>query len=274
MIHIITAVHNRYIITEAFVKKLLEQSAKDWNLILIDDGSTDGTADMVKKYIPKAVVLKGDGNLWWGGALHEAYKYVNTNIADEDYIFISNDDVDFSNDYIEKAIAILKKNPNTLLTGCGISKQTGEQVDGAVRFDFLKGGGTQGCEEENFGNCASTRSIFLRASDMKKIGGFHPVLLPHYGSDYEWTIRANRKKNMKILCVSSLKYEVNEATTGDHASKDRTLKQIFQKRSTSNPIYKTTFCFLASPWGLKTASIVCQCWRTLFPKKKQGDRYD
>ena len=268
MIYVITAVHNRYAITEAFVKRLIAQTEKNWNLILVDDGSTDGTADMVKSLVPEAVILKGNGNLWWGGALHEAYKYVKANVADSDYIFISNDDVDFPDDYVERAVAILDKNPDTILTGCGISKQTGEQVDGAVNFDFLKGGGTCEQGDERTGNCASTRSIFLRASDMKKIGGFHPVLLQHYGSDYEWTIRAWRKKKMKILCVSSLQYEVNEETTGDHATKNRTLKQIFQKRSTSNPLYKATFCFLASPWGKKTASFVCQCYRTVFPKRK------
>ena len=223
MIYVITAVHNRYAITEAFVKRLLAQSEKDWNLILVDDGSTDGTADMVKNLVPEAVILTGDGDLWWGGALHEAYKYVKANVADSDYVFISNDDVDFPDDYVERAIAILEKNPDTILTGCGISKQTGEQVDGAVSFDFLKGGGTRGQGDESTGNCASTRSIFLRALDMKKI---------------------------------------------DHSMSGRTLKQIFRKRSTSNPMYKATFCFLASPWGKKTASFVCQCWRTVFPKRK------
>lgn len=268
MLYVITAVHNRYAITEAFVKRLLAQSFKNWRLILVDDGSTDGTAEMVKNLLPNAEIITGDGNLWWGGALHEAYKYVKADVDDSDFIFISNDDTDFPDDYVERAVAILERNPNTILTGCGISKQTEKQVDGAVMFDFLKGSATLGREEESFGNCASTRSIFLRASDMKRIGGFHPVLLPHYASDYEWTIRAWRKKKMKILCVSSLQYEVNEETTGDHATKNRTLKQIFQKRSTANPIYKATFCFMASPWGKKTASFICQCWRVAFPKRK------
>ncbi len=268
MLYVITAVHNRYAITEAFVKRLLSQSEKEWRLLLVDDGSTDGTSEMVKSLLPNAEIIQGNGNLWWGGALHEAYKYVKTNVDDSDYIFIANDDTAFPDDYVARALAILEKNPHTILTGCGISKQTGKQVDGAVTFDFLKGGGKLGNEGESLGNCASTRSIFLRASDMKRIGGFHPILLPHYGSDYEWTIRAWRKRKMKILCVSSLQYEVNEETTGDHATKNRTLKQLFKKRSTANPFYKAVFCFMAPPWGKKTASFVCQCWRTVFPKRK------
>ena len=46
MIHVITAVHNRYSITEKFADRLLAQTYKDIHLILVDDGSTDSTADM------------------------------------------------------------------------------------------------------------------------------------------------------------------------------------------------------------------------------------
>jgi hypothetical protein len=35
-----------------------------------------GTADMVKAALPDAVILQGNGNLWWGGSLHKAYQWV------------------------------------------------------------------------------------------------------------------------------------------------------------------------------------------------------
>ena len=74
MIHVITAVHNRYSITEKFADRLLAQTYKDIHLILVDDGSTDSTADMVRGKMPDATVITGDGNMWWGGALHAAYR--------------------------------------------------------------------------------------------------------------------------------------------------------------------------------------------------------
>ena len=46
MIYVVTAVHDRYRITEKFVENLLKQSYKDIHLLLVDDGSTDGTADI------------------------------------------------------------------------------------------------------------------------------------------------------------------------------------------------------------------------------------
>jgi GT2 family glycosyltransferase len=38
--------------------------------ILVDDGSTDGTSIAVKAAHPDVVVINGDGNLWWTGAVN------------------------------------------------------------------------------------------------------------------------------------------------------------------------------------------------------------
>ena len=132
MIYVFTAVHDRYKITEKFVDQLLRQTYKDIKLVLVDDGCTDGTADMVRSKIPEAVIIQGDGNLWWGGALHEAYKWTVKNADRSAFAMFANDDSEFEDDYIEKAIKILDTREHTLLTGYGVSRQTGKVFDGAV----------------------------------------------------------------------------------------------------------------------------------------------
>ena len=52
MMYVVTAVHNRYNITKRFIEQLLEQTYKEFVLVLIDDGSTDNTAEMVKALMP------------------------------------------------------------------------------------------------------------------------------------------------------------------------------------------------------------------------------
>lgn len=95
MIYIITAVHNRRAITESFIDQLLKQTYKVFVLIIVDDGSTDGTSEMIKSKINDAVIIRGNGNLWWGGALHKAYKWIKQNALTDAYVMIANDDIFF-----------------------------------------------------------------------------------------------------------------------------------------------------------------------------------
>lgn len=261
MLYVVTAVHNRYQITKQFVERLCQQTYKDITLVLVDDGSTDGTVDMVKTLMPNSVVLQGNGNLWWGGALHLAYKWFPKKTSHSDYVWIANDDTTFANDYCEKAISILESHSDIMLTGYGVSKQAGKQVDGAINFVFPECVGYRNENSEAFENCASTRSLFLKANHFIKAGGFHPILLPHYGSDYEWTIRACRKNKLKVYCTDKLRYEANEETTGYHDPKVQSLKKIFSKKSTSNPFYKINYALLAAPHGKKITAAICTITR-------------
>ena len=259
MIYVVTAVHNRYTITETFLNQLLSQTYSDIQLILVDDGCTDGTAEMVKEKMPNSIIIRGDGNLWWAGALHEAYKWIRRNGDRNAIVMFANDDSTFEPLYIAKAIEILKNHPKTLITGYGISKQTKNVVDGAVVFDFRKTAIQK--RGVGSGNCASTRSLFFTVNDFLEIGGFHPILLPHYGSDYEWTIRACRKKGFTIYCDENLKYFVDEETTGDNQYSKLTRKKLFSKRSSSNPIYKLIMILLVTPIRLLPEALYNQAIR-------------
>jgi len=87
MIYIFLPVHNRIEATKKFVDCLLSQELTDYHLILIDDGSTDNTFEMVKEKINNLTVISGDGNLWWAGSLHKAYLFLKEKgITGDDYV--------------------------------------------------------------------------------------------------------------------------------------------------------------------------------------------
>jgi GT2 family glycosyltransferase len=192
-IHVVVAVRNRITITANFIETLLRQTHKNIHLLLIDDGSSDGTVERVEKTPIDKTIIRGDGNLWWGGALQQAYLWLRNNeINPDEFVLIINDDVMIENDFIEKGVSYLLNEKKSLLTGIGYGKQSRLQMDGPVVYNFVNGKSRIACEGEA-ANCASTHALFLRVADFLDIGGFHPVLLPHYGSDYEFTIRAWRK---------------------------------------------------------------------------------
>jgi len=91
-------------------------------------------------------------------------------------------------------------------------------------------------------NCISTNSLFMHWEDFKKLGGFKPQLLPHYTSDYEFTIRAHNL-GIKLITHPDLKLTWNTQTTGFHHTRDfynlpffEFLKLYFSNKCSSNPL--------------------------------------
>ena len=257
MIYVVTAVHDRYRITEKFVENLLRQTCSDIHLLLIDDGSTDGTDRMVKAKMPQSTVLYGDGNLWWGGALHKAYKWLMKNASDEDAVMISNDDTAFSTDYVSIGVGLLRE--NRLVVGSGYGMYSGVIRDGLFQHSFVDGTG-QLLPLGSEGNCASTRSLFLTVGQWRKIGGLHPVLLPHYFSDFEFTIRAWRK-GYTLQSFEGLTYQFDEGATGHNSYETLSLKKLFSKRSGLNPFYRLSFIVLTTPVKYLPSHIAHQMMR-------------
>src|ERR1700751_1054488 len=95
-VFILLPVHNRKTITLQFVNRLKKQTHQNFQLILVDDGSTDGTADAVLSELPNTKVIRGDGNLWWGGGLQAGVDYLKQSCVDSDPIVLMiNDDTIF-----------------------------------------------------------------------------------------------------------------------------------------------------------------------------------
>jgi GT2 family glycosyltransferase len=254
-IYILLPVYNRLEQTKKFIKSFLAQTHVNYHLILIDDGSTDGTVDYLKSRVKDLTVITGRSGWFWGGGLHQGYLWLKKNNADrQDLVLMINNDTEFGPDFFQRAIDILSNNRKTLLLARVYSKQTDKFVEAGVHADWRRLT-FEHTEDPDKINCLSTRGLFMRVGDFMDIGGFHPVLLPHYLSDYEFTIRAHRK-GYRLMVDPSLKLMVDESTTGSHAwlrSAGRTefLRDYFSKRSSSNPFYWFSFVALACPWAWK-----------------------
>jgi len=215
--------------------------------VLIDDGSTDGTEQMVRERVEDLTVIRGNGDWWWAGSLQQGFNFLKKRgLSDDDYVLIINDDVVFGKEFIAKGISILDKNKQTLLLAQhqegnnSPPQETGTHAD-LKTFSFTT-------PSENI-NCLHTRGLFLKWADFVDIGGFHPIILPHYLSDYEFTIRAY-KKGYKCLTTPelTLSYPIDQNVPPiDYSSFSRFRRSLFSIKQNYNPIYQISFIFLACP---------------------------
>jgi len=213
---------------------------------LIDDGSTDGTEQMVRERVENLTVIRGNGDWWWGGSLQQGFNFLKKRgLSHDDYVLIINDDVIFGKEFLAKGISILDKNKQTLLLaqvqeGDKPPRETGTHAD-LKTFSFAT-------SAENI-NCLHTRGLFLKWADFVDIGGFHPILLPHYLSDLEFTLRAY-KKGYRLLTTPELTLSHSIAQTVppiDYTSFFGFWRSLFSIKQNYNPIYQISFIFLACP---------------------------
>ena len=110
MINVIIPVHNRIKYTLQCIKSLKKQTcAKEFKIFLVDDGSTDETIKIINNKFPEVTIFKGDGSLFWGGAVNYGIKNVLRLSKKNDWILLVNNDVEFKSDAIAKLLQNSKK---------------------------------------------------------------------------------------------------------------------------------------------------------------------
>lgn len=98
--------HNRRETTLASVRRLFEQELPqntDLTAFVVDDGSTDGTSEALRKEFPQVRLLHGNGNLYWSGGMRWAFAEALD--EDFDYYFWLNDDTFLCPDALARLVA-------------------------------------------------------------------------------------------------------------------------------------------------------------------------
>ncbi|MFT5672223.1 MAG: GT2 family glycosyltransferase [Polaribacter sp.] len=124
-ISILIPVYNRLEITKKGLESIYlalhqyEESGKGsiyFEIVVVDDGSTDGTSEWVAQNHPTAHIEKGDGNLWWTGSINKGAKFA-IDILNSNYLLLWNDDVFPKKDYFIELEKIVFKKPKNVIIG-------------------------------------------------------------------------------------------------------------------------------------------------------------
>lgn len=74
--------YNRWQEARISLAHLMKSEYGNFEVVLVEDGCTDGTAEKCRAEFPEVRILHGDGNLWWSGATNMGTEYALSHGAD------------------------------------------------------------------------------------------------------------------------------------------------------------------------------------------------
>lgn len=244
---IIIPTYNRKKLLSSFLEILSKQTVKNFITVVVNDGSTDGTTELLDEKYPEVIQLKGDGNLWWTGAINMGIKYVIDNHPTVKAVILQNDDVVVEANWVELLVSCAERNKGALI-GCvavdyenpSIITYGGKEVHPWFAFSNVK---NKGKNISSFSPDYVTdsfdligRGILIPLEAFNKLGLYDQKHFKHRG-DTEFPLRA-KKAGMKLLVTyGAVVKEMRGETSNIDIKKHYTLwdfrKKFFDFRSSA-----------------------------------------
>ena len=265
--------YNRKDKTGTFLKSLFAQALPEGYILdvyLLDDNSSDGTADYVKKEFPAVTVIEGTGSLYWAGGMRAVWNAALKN-GDYDFFLLLNDDVHLSDDAISRLLAAHKQSQfqqNILL--------------GTVQDDIKKtisyGGHTiknkrtgyaytvvpdeKELMEAHIGNA---NIMMVDRGTVDKIGILSKAYV-HGLADFDYTLTAIKNGVKVWVAPGYYGYCINDHGKGWLSPKTTFKKRLAYLYSPTGLAYKQYMHYVWKHYPLMLPGVFTKAWlKTLFP---------
>jgi GT2 family glycosyltransferase len=199
-VEIVTPVHNRRETTLRCLRSLsrLDRTGLKVHIIVVDDGSTDGTSDAIREQFPDVEIVAGDGNLWYTAGTNRAIEAALAH--DPDYVLAINDDSIFHDQCLQRLVKCAEANAPAVAGPLLLAWDQPHKIfQVAPKWNLFYGGWRffrrltvwnvpkqAWAVQLLVGNC-----LLLPVGAIKKAGLMDAQRFPHYG-DGEYTVRIRR----------------------------------------------------------------------------------
>lgn len=196
---------------------LMEQSRQDFSVVMIDNGSADGSADYVEERYPEVEVVRFEQNEGFCRAVNEGIKRAAT-----PYVILLNNDTVCETSFIEELVRAMERDPKCFSCASRMVKmQNSDLIDNAgdyycaLGWAYALGKGKPAAkynkERKIFSACAG--AAIYRRGVFDEIGLFDEVHFA-YLEDIDVAWRARIAGYCSRYVPSAVVHHVGSATSG------------------------------------------------------------
>ena len=204
MVSIIIPTYNRGYIIQKAIDSVLAQTYSDWELIIVDDGSTDNTAEVVGKYTDERIrYIKEQENKGGNHARNIAFQ----RSCGEYIVFLDSDNV-FAPDCLEKRLFFLLNTcADFIFTRVNIKNSNSEESFVFPLPEFFSVNDMANIQNKLIQqNIIDTNAICVRRSTFVQAGGFDENLKRY--QDWELFFRIVTANQNKIKFLDEITCDV------------------------------------------------------------------
>ena len=192
LVSIILCTYNRAHLVTRAIGSVLTQSYRDWELIIIDDGSADDTGKVVMP------VVKSDPRITYVYHANQGLaraRNIGIALASGEYSTFLDSDDEYREQHLSVRIRVMGKRPSPALIYGGI------EYVGPVKRQYVADARHPG-KRIHLSKCYASGTFFARTSLFKKLNGFRNLI---FAEDLDF-IRRARKKGLKVAKVKERTY--------------------------------------------------------------------
>jgi glycosyltransferase involved in cell wall biosynthesis len=214
----------------AAIESVLGQSVVDWELLIVDDGSTDASVAVARAYLDPRIRVFAEEHRGAAGALNFGLMQ-----ARGDFVtFLDGDDL-WEPWTLERHLALMAADPECEVS-FGLSRMITEDSRdlGPTSRSVDRALGEEDLFVENY--CANGSSVMLRRRAVERAGLFAEGMPGCY--DYEYWLRAARGKGKCVRCADSIfvRYRRRRGQiTGRWQTMERGWQMLLSKTAREHP---------------------------------------
>ena len=270
MIYIVIPVHNRKQYTRKCLTCLEAQTEQAHRVVVVDDGSTDGTTEMIRNEFSDVIVRAGTGSLWWAGGTNLGIRYVlkHMNIQPNDFLLTLNDDTEVDPDYLTNLLIASQAKQPCIIGSVSVDIREPSRLLYAGTHIDLSFARIRNLAQTRFkqqqaklakgplyipSDCLPGRGMLIPISVFSKIGLLDELHFQHHMADLDFSIRARKAGFSLFVATKCVVYEHAEAT-GLVLNQSTSLRQFWEALFT-----------IRSPINLKTRYYFARIHAPAFP---------